>query len=42
MNSKKVYWDLKFGLHISGKDCKHMFENMFFKLKRYGLVPTLS
>ena len=29
---------LKPGLHISRKDRKHRFENMFFKLSSYGLV----
>ena len=28
---------LKPGLHISRKDRKHLFANMFFKLSRYGL-----
>ena len=26
-----------FGLHISRKDHKHIFANMFFKLPKYGL-----
>ena len=28
---------LKPGLHISRKDRKHIFENIYFKLSRYGL-----
>ena len=35
--SKRI---LKPGLHISRKDCKHMFVNMHLKLFRYGLVYT--
>ena len=28
----------KSGFHVSRKDRKHRFENMFFKLSSYGLV----
>ena len=31
---------LKPSLHISRNDRKHMFENMLFKLYRYGLIST--
>ena len=32
---------LKPGLHISRKDRKHLFANMFLKLSRYGFVSIL-
>ena len=39
---KQLFMDqtLKPGLDISRKDRKHMFQNMFFKLHRYGLIAT--
>ena len=36
-----VLQNLKPGFHISRKDRKHMFANMYFELSRYSLI-TIS